>query len=85
MKEIIKKEIKKELSNTQFVSLIADETTYISNKVILIVVFKYQYKKNIKERCVGIIIISDDKTSENIFKEILLLINEYPIKDKLYF
>lgn len=81
----IKNKIKKELRDVKFVSIIADETTDCSNNSQLIVVLKYFHEKKVKERCISLINISDNKSANNIAEKIINLIKEYEIENKLTF
>lgn len=75
--------IKKEISMTEFVSIIADEGSDYGKRGFLIIIFRYIYENEIKERFIRIIDISESKSAEAISLHIINTINEFNCMDKI--
>lgn len=83
--DIIKNEIFNEIQNSQYVAIMLDETTDISNKSQLSTVLRYfsQNENKIVERFLGFSDMSVDKTASSIFNHVNKIVEEFKIENKL--
>ncbi|XP_025415640.1 zinc finger MYM-type protein 1-like [Sipha flava] len=83
--DVIKHEIFNAIQNTQYVAIMLDETTDISNKSQLSTVLRY-FSKNenkIVERFLGFDDMSADKTATFLFKHVNRVVEKFKIENKL--
>ncbi|XP_039286744.1 zinc finger MYM-type protein 1-like [Nilaparvata lugens] len=75
--------IKKELEEANFVAVLVDETTDVSNKAQFSIVFRYVNDGQVKERFLGFTDISIDKHDSAISMHILEFLNKFGCSEKL--
>lgn len=76
--------IRDEINKAEFVSILLDETSDVSNKSQLSKCFRYvDHEGNVKERFLGFSDVSADKTSEALFQLVDQTISEYKISNKI--
>jgi len=83
--DVIKDEIFNEIQNTQYVAIMLDETTDISNKSQLSTVLRYfsQNENKIVERFLGFDDTSADKTAASLFNHVNQIVEKFKIENKL--
>uniref|UniRef100_A0A3P8UM16 DUF4371 domain-containing protein n=1 Tax=Cynoglossus semilaevis TaxID=244447 RepID=A0A3P8UM16_CYNSE len=85
--EVIRKDIKKEVSAASFVAVEVDETTDITNKAQISVVLRYVTLKSdaceVKEAFLGFGDVSDDRRAPAIAAYVLGVLEEYKCVEKL--
>ncbi|XP_060864313.1 zinc finger MYM-type protein 1-like [Metopolophium dirhodum] len=83
--DVIKHEIFNEIQNTQYVAIMLDETTDISNKSQLSTVLRYFSKNESKivERFLGFDDMSADKTAASLFNHVNQVVEKFKIENKL--
>ncbi len=80
---VIRKSISKEVSETSFVSIEADETTDVSRKAQFSVVLRYLRGDEVVESFIGFIDISADRSAKAMANAILNKLTEYQCFDKV--
>ncbi|XP_022182214.1 zinc finger MYM-type protein 1-like [Myzus persicae] len=83
--DVIKHEIFNAIQNTQYVAIMLDETTDISNKSQLSTVLRYfsQNENKIVERFLGFDDMSADKTAASLFNHLNQVVDKFKIESKL--
>lgn len=76
-------EIKSEIKDAKFVSVLVDETTDVSNTAQLSLVLRYIYNGQTKERFVGFSDVSENRTASGISEIIRQYLTEFDCNDKL--
>ena len=79
---VLSEDIINELMKCRYISVISDETTDVSKKTQLVIVFKYMINNNIKERFINMIDVSSGKNSREISNKILGTIKDLKIEKK---
>jgi hypothetical protein len=81
--EVLIDEIKKEVHVSNFAAILLDESCDITCKSQLSTVLRYVLDGVVYERFVGLTDVSQDRTSEGLFKHVVSTVQEYKLKDKL--
>jgi len=83
--DVIKHNIFIEIQNTQYVAIMLDETTDISNKSQLSTILRYfsQNENKIVERFLGFDDMSADKTAASLFNHVNQVVRKFKIENKL--
>ncbi|KAJ4437619.1 hypothetical protein ANN_17764 [Periplaneta americana] len=76
-------EIKKEISETSFIAVIMDESTYVSNKSQLSTIFRYvTCDGNVEERFIGFCDVSNDLRAVSLSEILIEYMDELKCGDK---
>ncbi|GBP77619.1 Zinc finger MYM-type protein 1 [Eumeta japonica] len=81
--QVIRDEIKSEINFAKFVSVIADETSDISHREQMSVIFRYLTKTGIEERFVGFFDVTLERGADQLWQSILEIIDQFNYKEKL--
>ncbi|KAJ4451822.1 hypothetical protein ANN_03296, partial [Periplaneta americana] len=83
--DVLRDEIYNEIQNTDFVAIMLDETSDISNKSQLSTVFRYfsVSQKKVVERFLGFRDVSADRTAAALFDHVNEIIEQYNCEEKL--
>ena len=76
---VLKTEIKNQIKDSSFISIILDETSDIKHKSQLSVVFRYVIEGVVYERFVEFKDVSADRTANGLFEVIKILLEDYGI------
>ena len=76
-------EIKSEIKETKFVSVLVDETTDVSTIAQLSIVLRYVYDGKTRERFIGFCDVSKDRTASSISEIIRQFLTEFSCNQKL--
>lgn len=80
---VIKSEIKVEISETPFVSIMIDETPDVSHREQLSAVLRYLSEDGIEERFLGFFDVSECRNADELSKHIFNILDIYACKEKL--
>ncbi|KAJ9601818.1 hypothetical protein L9F63_000046, partial [Diploptera punctata] len=81
---ILMDRIKREINESNFISIVLDEATDVSNFSQLSPVFRYVTERGqVHERFLGLINVSNDRTAEALYKIVVQLIHNFGCEKKL--
>lgn len=81
---VVLDEIKLEISKSQFVAILLDETTDIANQSQLSTVFRYvDDEGSFQERFLFFTDVSKDRTAQGLFKHVIQVVEKYECGNKL--
>ncbi|XP_016661890.1 zinc finger MYM-type protein 1-like [Acyrthosiphon pisum] len=80
--EVVNMQIMNELNKVKFISVQVDETTDVSCKSQISIIFRYVIDNNIEERFIGFFDVSIDKTAYELSNILLEQIKKWNISDK---
>ena len=81
--ELMTHEIKKEISNSSFVSLIMDETSDVTMKSQLSSVIRYVNDGSVEERFLQFTDVSSDRTARSLYEHAVSILNDFGCGEKL--
>lgn len=82
--KIMREKIKEEISKSNFVAIILDESTDISTKSQMATILRYVTSEgNVEERFLNFTDVSADKTTNGLLNHVLNILNEFDCKENL--
>lgn len=80
---VLSEQIRREIENTDYVGLMLDETTDVSNKSQLSIIFRYIKKEIVVERFLGFVDVSLERSAQSLFDFIIPLLKKENVFKKL--